>query len=44
MKDKSLVGDFLAGSVETWVQFLDWEDPLEKEIANCSNVLAWEVP
>ena len=27
---------------ETWVQFLDWEDPLEKEMATHSTVLAWE--
>ena len=24
---------------ETWVQSLGWEDPLEKEIAACSNIL-----
>ena len=29
---------------ETWVQSLGWEDPLEKEMANHSRVLAWEVP
>ena len=29
---------------ETWVQSLDWEDPLEKEMATHSSVLAWEVP
>ena len=29
---------------ETWVQFLDWEDPLEKEMATHSTVLAWEIP
>ena len=29
---------------ETWVQSLGWEDPLEKEIANHSNILAWEIP
>ena len=26
---------------ETWVQFPDWEDPLEKEMATHSSVLAW---
>ena len=26
---------------ETWVQFLGWEDALEKEIATFSSVLAW---
>ena len=27
---------------ETWVQSLGWEDPLEKEIATHSSILAWE--
>ena len=26
---------------ETWVQFLSWEDPLEKGKATHSNILAW---
>ena len=29
---------------ETQVQSLGWEDPLEKEIATHSSVLAWEIP
>ena len=29
---------------ETQVQFLDREDPLEKEMATHSSVLAWEIP
>ena len=29
---------------ETQVQYLDWEDPLEKEIATHSNILAWRIP
>ena len=29
---------------ETWIRFLGWEDPLEKEIATHSNILAWEIP
>ena len=29
---------------ETQVQFLDWEDPLEKEIATHPIVLAWRIP
>ena len=29
---------------ETWVRFLGWEDPLEKEIATHSGVLAWRIP
>ena len=29
---------------ETWVQSLGWEDPLEKEMATHSSMLAWEIP
>ena len=29
---------------ETWVQFLDWEDSLEKEMATHSSILAWKIP
>ena len=29
---------------ETWVRPLGWEDPLEKEIATHSSILAWRVP
>jgi len=29
---------------ETWVQFLDWEDPLEEGIATPSSTLAWRIP
>ena len=29
---------------ETWVQSLGWEDPLEKEMATYSSILAWEIP
>ena len=29
---------------ETWVQFLLWEDPLEKEMATHSSILAWIIP
>ena len=28
---------------ETWVQSLGQEDPLEKEMATHSNILAWEI-
>ena len=46
------VKDFPSGSVvknlpavqETWVQFLSWEDPLEKGMATHSNILAWIIP
>ena len=29
---------------ETWVQFLGWEDLLEKEMATHSSILAWKIP
>ena len=29
---------------EAWVRSLGWEDPLEKELANHSSILAWEIP
>ena len=29
---------------ETWVRFLGWENPLEKEMATHSNILAWRIP
>ena len=30
--------------LETWVQFLGRKDPLEKEMATQSSILAWETP
>ena len=29
---------------EMWVQSLGQEDPLEKEMATYSSILAWEIP
>ena len=29
---------------ETQVRFLGWEDPLEKEMATHSSILAWRIP
>ena len=29
---------------ETWVRFLGWEDPLEKEMTTHSSILAWKIP
>ena len=29
---------------DTWVQSLGWEDPLEKEMATHSSILAWRIP
>ena len=47
---KLIIG-FLVNSVknlpavqETWVRSLRWEDPLEKEMANHSSILAWKIP
>ena len=51
MKDKNLEASLVVQWVknllaiqETPVQFLGWEDPLEKEMATHSSVLAWRVP
>ena len=43
---------YLGGSVlknlpamqETPIRSLSWEDPLEKEMATHSSILAWEIP
>ena len=29
---------------ETWVRSLGWEDPLEKDMATHSSILAWKIP
>ena len=29
---------------ESWVRSQGWEDPLEKEMATHSSILAWEIP
>ena len=29
---------------ETWVRTMDQEDPLEKEMATHSSILAWRIP
>ena len=29
---------------ETYVQSLDWEDPLEKEMSTHSSILTWKIP
>ena len=33
-----------AGDTRDMVQSLGWEDPLEKEMATCSIILAWKIP
>ena len=53
--DKILKHGFPGGSVvknppamqetqEVQVRFLGWEDPLEKEMATHSSILAWKIP
>ena len=34
----------LPAKQETWVLSLDQDDPLEKEMAPQSSILAWEIP
>ena len=34
----------LSAMLETWVQSLGQEDPLEKEMATHSSTLAWKIP
>ena len=33
----------LSAMLETQVPFLGWEDPLEKEMATLSSILAWRI-
>ena len=43
----SLIGQLvknLPAMQETWVRFLGWEDPLEKEMAIHTSILAWKIP
>ena len=37
-------GKELPAMWETWVQFLDWEDLLEKAKTTHSSILAWRIP
>ena len=34
----------LPAVLEIWVQSLGWENPLEKETATHSGILAWRIP
>ena len=36
--------DCNTGDMETWVQSVGWEDPLEEEMATHSSILAWKTP
>ena len=38
------LGKNLPAKQETWVRSLGWEDPLEKETATHSSILAWRIP
>ena len=29
---------------EMWIQFLGWEDPLEKEMVTYTSIFVWEIP
>ena len=48
----SYIGDLLVAQTvknlptmwETWVRSLGWENPLEKEMATHSRILAWRIP
>ena len=35
---------YLPSMWETWVQSLDWDDPLEKIMETHSSILAWRIP
>ena len=37
-------GKELPAMLETWVQSLGWEDPLEKGKATHASILAWRIP
>ena len=30
--------------MQTWLQPLGWEDPLEEEMATHASILVWEIP
>ena len=40
----SLVAQNPPAIQETWIQSLGWEDPLEKQRATHSTILAWRIP
>ena len=44
LSSSRLYGKNLPAMWETWVQSLGREDPLEKEMATHSSVLAWRIP
>ena len=38
------LSDKESGKQKMWARSLGWEDPLEKEIATHSSILAWRIP
>ena len=44
VKNNLVMQETWVGSISGWVRSLDWEDPLEKEMAIHSSILAWEIP
>ena len=47
LKDTTLVAQMvknLPAMQDTWIRSLGWEDPLEKEMATHSSILAWRIP
>ena len=40
---EQISSEYLPAVQETWVQSLGWEDPLEKEMATHSGILAWKI-
>ena len=44
VKNLPAMQEIACSTGETWVQSLGLEDPLEKEMATCSSILAWKIP
>ena len=40
----NMPSNIMAKTQDTQVQFLNWEDPLEKGMATHSSILAWRIP
>ena len=40
----SVVKNLPASTGKMQIQFLSWEDPMEKKMATHSNTLAWKIP
>ena len=44
VKNLPAMQEIACSTGETWVQSLGLEDPLEKEMATHSSILAWKIP